>query len=93
MRTELYYSNEEGQQDRKAFSQEQTFFIAPEVGLSYRFDYFDIGQGLGHSTEHAFGISYDPNPSVRLRLDAHHQLLPNSPDVFNFLNFSFSVSF
>lgn len=108
-KTELYYSAEEGYLDQRALSSEWTWFARPEIGLSYRFDYYDRGSDdvvvavtpsiatapfdVGHATEHVIGICYDPNPSVRLRLDYHHLLMPASSDQVDMFNLSWSISF
>lgn len=107
-KTEAYVSAEDGYADQRALSTEWTWFAAPEIGLSYRFDYYDPGADqrivsvapfatvslpLGHATEHAIGVCFDPQPSVRLRLDLHHLLLPDTDDTIDFLNLSWSVSF
>ncbi|MCR9243562.1 MAG: hypothetical protein NXI31_00915 [bacterium] len=107
-KTEAYISWEDGFDDQRAFSTEWTWFPTSRVGLSYRFDYYDPGSDMrvvsaapftlmslpfGHSTEHAIGITYDPDPSVRLRLDLHHNNLPNSSSSVDFINFNWSLSF
>ena len=108
-KTEAYVSNEDGYKDQRALSSEWTWFAADHVGFSYRFDYYDRGSdqtvvgvvptittaaaSLGFATEHVFGLCYDPNPSVRLRLDYHHLLLPNTAAHADFVNLSWSVSF
>lgn len=102
-KTEAYVSAEDGYEDQKAFSSEWTWFVDPKWGLSYRFDYYDMGSDfnvfttsvvpLGHSTEHVVGVCFSPNDSVRLRLDLHHNLLPNTDDTADYLNFSWSFSF
>lgn len=107
-RTELYLSRETAYADQRALSTECTWFAAPNLGISYRFDYYDPGSDqrivslspfataavdLGHATEHVIGFCYDPDPSVRLRLDLHHLLLPNTGDTIDFLNLSWSLSF
>jgi hypothetical protein len=106
-KTEAYYSAEDGFEDQRAFSTEWTYFVTPEWGLSYRFDFYDQGSDirlvappatvglvdLGHATEHAVGICYNPNASVRLRLDYHHTLLPRSDETADFVNVSWSTSF
>lgn len=107
-KTEAYISSEGVYQDQKAFSSSLTWFACSAWGLSYRFDYYDSGSDLsvvaltpftllelprGHSTEHVAGISYNPNESVRLRLDLHHNNLPNTNGTADFINFSWSVSF
>lgn len=108
-KTELYYSGEDGYADQRVLSTEWTWFALPEVGLSYRFDYYDRGSDdvvvaatptiatmeldMGHATEHVIGVCYDPRPSVRLRLDLHHLLLPQSGNEVDMLNFSWSFSF
>ncbi|MCC7061754.1 MAG: hypothetical protein IT456_03050 [Planctomycetes bacterium] len=102
-KTELYYSAEDGLKDQRALSSELTWFASPQWGLSYRFDYYDAGSDFniflsgvaerGTSTEHVVGVTYNPNNSVRLRLDAHHNNLPNSDDTADYVNFSWSISF
>lgn len=103
-KTEAYYSAEDNLADKRAFSTEWTYFVTPMWGLSYRFDYFDGGadltflptpavRDLGHSTEHVVGVCYNPNASVRLRLDIHRNNLPNTSDTVDFVNLSWSVSF
>lgn len=108
-KTELYYSHEVGYGDQRALSSEWTWFVRPTLGLSYRFDFYDRGSDqvlvaltptpatlpldLGFATEHVLGVCYDPDPSVRLRLDFHHLLLPNSSGEVDFVNLSWSVSF
>ncbi|MFO1076902.1 MAG: TonB-dependent receptor [Planctomycetota bacterium] len=108
-KTELYYSAEDGYRDQKALSSEWTWFVRPDVGLSYRFDYYDRGGDdvvvaispsivtapvvLGRAAEHVLGICYDPNPSVRLRLDFHHLLLPAGGGEVDFVNLGWSLSF
>jgi hypothetical protein len=104
-KTEAYYSAEQNVADKRAFSTEWTYFVTPMWGLSYRFDYFDGGgddinpgvpvviASLGHSTEHVVGVCYNPNASVRLRLDFHHNNLPNTSDTVDYVNVSWSVSF
>ncbi|MBL8734551.1 MAG: hypothetical protein JNN13_19400 [Planctomycetes bacterium] len=108
-KTELYYSREVGYRDQRAVSSEWTWFVRPTLGLSYRFDFYDRGSDqvlvaltptpatlpldLGFATEHVLGVCFDPNPSVRLRLDFHHLLLPNRSDEVDFVNLSWSVSF
>lgn len=93
LRLEAYRSWEEGQEDRKAFSVMPGFQLRDDTGLSYRFDYFAAGQGLGIATEHSLGIYYDYRPQARLRLDLAHQELPNSADAVDYLVLSFSLSF
>lgn len=107
-KTEAYVSAEGPYDDQRALSMEFTWFALDKVGLSYRFDYFDSGSdqvvtslapfttaeaARGHATEHVIGICFDPDPSVRLRLDFHHSLLPNSDESVDFVNFGWSVSF
>ena len=103
MKTELYYSAEDGFTDQRAASTEWTYFVHPKWGVSYRFDYYDRGEDLnvflaavaplGTATEHVVGVNFNPNESVRLRLDLHHTNLPNSDDTVDYLNFSWSASF
>lgn len=108
-KSEFYHSGERGYADQRALSTEWTWFVRPTVGLSYRFDYYDRGSDqvlvavspvpttlpfdVGFATEHVLGVCYDPDPSVRLRLDLHHLLMPNSSDVVDFVNLSWSISF
>lgn len=103
-KTEAYYSAEDNLKDKRAFSSEWTYFVTPMWGVSYRFDYFDNGadltfvptpavRNLGHSTEHVVGVCYNPNASVRLRLDYHHNNLPSSSETVDYVNLSWSVSF
>ncbi|MCA8974939.1 MAG: hypothetical protein KDC98_09465 [Planctomycetes bacterium] len=107
-KTEAYISSEGSYDDQRALSTEWTWFMSPQWGLGYRFDYYDAGSDLavvslapftlletqrGHSTEHVVGITFDPNESVRLRLDFHHNNLPNTKNTADFVNFSWSVSF
>jgi hypothetical protein len=71
--------------------------------VSYRFDWYERGEDfdvfaagivdLGTSTEHVVGLSFNPDESIRLRLDWHHNNLPASDDVVDYVNFSWSVSF
>ncbi len=91
LKSEAYYSGEEGVSDREGYYVQPTYFLTPEWGVSYRSDYFNPGDG--HATEQVLGISFDPNESVRLRLDTHHTELPNSSDSVQSLVFSFSASF
>lgn len=102
---EAYYSAEDGVTDQRALSAEATYFVTPEWGVSYRYDFYDRGADmnvfapgmpvldLGHSTEHVVGVTYNPHPSVRLRLDLHHNNLPNTSDTVQFANLSWSLSF
>lgn len=104
---EAYYSAEQGLRDQRALSLETTYFVVPEWGVSYRYDFYDAGGDLtnvllpgpqtvttlGFATEHVVGVSYNPHPSVRLRLDLHHTNLPNSPNTAQFVNLSWSLSF
>jgi hypothetical protein len=107
-KTEVYLSAEGAYADQRAVSTEWSWFASQNLTLSYRFDYYEPGvderivslapfatapMDLGHTTEHVVGICYDPNPSVRLRLDLHHMLLPNSDDTIDFANVSWSLSF
>lgn len=102
-RGEAYYSGEEGFLDQRALSAETTWYPSAEWGLSYRFDYYDAGsdfnvfaagvQPRGISTEHVLGCCYNPHPSVRLRLDLHHNNLPNTPGDVQYVNLSWSLSF
>ncbi len=108
-KTEFYSSGEDGYLDQRAASTEFTWFALPKLGISYRFDYYDRGSDqvvvavsptivtmpldVGHATEHVVGLCYDPRPSVRLRLDMHHLLLPRSDDAVDSLNLSWSLSF
>ncbi|MFY9341275.1 MAG: TonB-dependent receptor [Planctomycetota bacterium] len=101
-KTELYYSAEDGFVDQRAASSEWTWFVCPCWGLTYRFDFYDAGSDvsplgpvapLGIATEHVVGLSFDPNPSVRLRLDVHHGNLPNTDDTVDYVNISWSISF
>jgi hypothetical protein len=102
-RAEAYYSAEDGFADQRAASIEGSWFLTPQWATSYRFDFYDRGEDfnifsssvveLGTSTEHVFGLSYNPNESVRLRLDLHHNNLPGSDDTVDYLNFSWSISF
>lgn len=104
MRTEAYYSREDGFLDQKAASTEWTYWLGQgQWGVTYRFDYYERGsdlnvfaasvQSLNWATEHVVGINYNPNNSVRLRLDVHHINLPNSGDTADYINFSWSASF
>jgi hypothetical protein len=103
VRAEGYYSAEDGFEDQRAASLEGSWFFQPEWSASYRFDFYDRGadlnpfalvvQPLGISTEHVFGLSFNPNDSVRLRLDWHHNNQPASDDVVDYINFSWSISF
>ncbi|MBL8752102.1 MAG: hypothetical protein JNK15_02270 [Planctomycetes bacterium] len=103
VRAEGYYSAEDGFEDQRAASLEGSVFVAPQWSATYRFDYYDRGEDLnlftttvlplGASTEHVFGVSFNPNDSVRLRLDWHHNNLPGSDDVVDYVNFSWSISF
>lgn len=102
-KTEAYYSAEEDYEDQRAFSTEWTYFVSPQWGLSYRFDYYDSGSDFnilasavtprGHSTEHTIGVCYNPNESVRLRLDLARNLLPDTDETVDFVNLSWSLSF
>lgn len=108
-KTEAYVSAEDGYRDQRALSTEWTWFAIDHVGFSYRFDYYDRGSDQvvvavlpaisamelpsGHATEHVFGVCWDPDPSVRLRLDYHHTLLPNSATHVDSVNLSWSISF
>ncbi|HEX5050351.1 MAG TPA: hypothetical protein VFZ65_01135 [Planctomycetota bacterium] len=102
-KTELYYSAEADVADKRAVTTEWNWFFQPAWVVSYRFDYFDAGADLdplgtavvlqGHATEHVLGLCYTPSESVRLRLDLHHLLLPNTDDTVDFVNLSWSVSF
>ena len=60
------------------------------VGLS-PFTTMELPRGI--ATEHVVGVCFNPNDSVRLRLDYHHGLLPRTEDTVDFLNFSWSISF
>ncbi len=103
MRTEAYYSREDGFLDQKAASTEWTYWLHPQWGVTYRFDYYERGSdlnifaaavtSLGWATEHVIGVNFNPNPSVRLRLDVHHTNLPNTDDTVDYVNFSWSASF
>lgn len=103
MKSEGYYSMEAGFADQIAASSEWTWFAVDALGLTYRFDYYDSGSDLnvfalavtprGIATEHVVGLCYNPDPSVRLRLDMHHINLPNTGDAVQFVNFSWSISF
>lgn len=105
---EAYYSAEQGLTDQRALSAEATYFVHSQWGVSYRYDFYDAGGDrtnvvfgptppvridLGHSTEHVIGVTFNPNPSVRLRLDLHHNNLPNSASTVQFVNLSWSLSF
>lgn len=99
---EAYVSSESGLADQRALSAETTYFVHPQWGVSYRYDFYDAGGDilpiplrvdLGHATEHVIGIAYNPHPSVRLRLDLHHTSLPNTPNEVQFVNLSWSLSF
>ena len=91
--------------DQRALSAEATWWVDDEWGVSYRYDFYDAGADqnvfvpgmpildLGHSTEHVVGVTYNPHPGVRLRLDLHHNNLPNSPNTAQYANFSWSISF
>jgi hypothetical protein len=102
-RAELYYSAERGFEDQRAASFEGSWFFLPEWSVSYRFDWYERGEDfdvfaagvvdLGTSTEHVVGLSFNPDESIRLRLDWHHNNLPASDDVVDYVNFSWSVSF
>jgi len=102
---EAYYSAEENFVDQRALSAEFNYFVTPEWGVAYRYDFYDAGSDLnpflptpavlplGHSTEHVIGVNYNPHPSVRLRLDLHHNNLPNTSNTVQFANVSWSISF
>lgn len=104
---EAYVSAEAGFADQRALSLETTYFVHPQWGVSYRYDFYDAGGDLtnivfgtpqatidlGFSTEHVVGVSYNPHPSVRLRLDLHHNNLPNTSNTVQFVNLSWSLSF
>ncbi|MCK5940942.1 MAG: hypothetical protein KAI24_03140 [Planctomycetes bacterium] len=104
---EAYYSGEDGigVRDQRALSAEATWWVDAEWGISYRYDFYDSGSDVnvlapgmpllsrGHSTEHVVGLTYNPHPSVRLRLDLHHNNLPNTSDTVQFANVSWSLSF
>jgi len=104
---EAYYSGEDGNgvTDQRALSAEATYWVDSEWGVSYRYDFYDPGSdtnvfvpgmpilALGHSTEHVLGVTYNPHPNVRLRLDLHHNNLPNTDDTVQYANFSWSFSF
>lgn len=102
-KTEVYSSREEGFADQLAVSTETSWFVTPQWAVTYRFDYYDPGSDLapllsavapqGHATEHVVGVCFDPTAGVRLRLDGHHLLLPQSDETADFLNLSWSVSF
>ncbi len=107
-KVEAYASAERGYADQRAVSCEGTWFVVPKLGLTYRFDYYDSGSDdvivsltpfatvaapRGHATEHVAGICFTPDPSVRLRLDLHHQLLPNTDATVDYVNLSWSISF
>lgn len=103
MKTEGYYSQEAGFGDQIAASTEWAWFALDAFGLTYRFDYYDSGSDLnvfalavrprGISTEHVIGLCYNPDPAVRLRLDLHHNNLPNTSNSVDFINLSWSISF
>lgn len=102
---EAYYSAEDGVRDQRALSLETTWFASAEWGVSYRYDFYDAGADLnpflptpavldlGHSTEHVIGVMFNPNSSVRLRLDLHHNNLPSTSDTVQYANLSWSISF
>lgn len=102
-RTEAYYSAEADVADQRAFSQELNWFASDTWTLSYRFDWYDTGADLdpfgttllprGHASEHVAGVCWSPREGVRLRLDAHHLLLPNTSDTLDYVNLSWSLSF
>ena len=108
-KAEFYQSAEDGYLDQRAASTELTWFALAHLGISYRFDYYDRGSDqvvvatspsivtmpldVGHATEHLVGLCYDPCPSVRLRLDFHHLLMPRSDAVVDSVNLSWSLSF
>jgi hypothetical protein len=93
LQAEAYRSWEVGLEDRQGVWVQPTWWIGHGFGLSYRFDYFDIGMNVGHATENVFSLVFDPNESVRLRIDYHHVEMPGSPDTSDIINFSFSAGF
>ncbi len=102
-RTEAYYSAERDVEDQRVLSQQVNWFVDDSFTVSYRFDYYDAGadldplgttvRSLGHATEHVVGLCWCPREGVRVRLDVHHQLLPNSDETIDFVNLSWSLSF
>ena len=103
---EAYVSAERGFADQRVLSAEATYFVHAKWGLSYRYDFYDAGGDLsnptfgpqvvvdlGHASEHVIGVVFNPNTSVRLRLDLHHNNLPNSSNTVQFVNLSWSLSF
>lgn len=103
---EAYVSSEKGFADQRALSAETTYFVHPQWGVSYRYDFYDAGGDLtnplfgpqavidlGHSSEHVVGVTFNPHQSVRFRLDLHHNNLPNTSNTVQFVNLSWSFSF
>ncbi|HLQ37841.1 MAG TPA: hypothetical protein VK348_08575 [Planctomycetota bacterium] len=93
LQAEGYHSAESGTEDKTGVYIQPTWYLLPKWGVSYRFDYFNPGEGLGIATEHVFTTLFDPQKNVRLRLDLHHMELPHSHDALDFVDFSFSLSF
>ncbi len=66
-KTELFLTDEDLGENRTAFYTQPAWRFTDQFIGFYRFDYLDAGTLSGNTTEHAFGLVYDPIPTVRIR--------------------------
>ena len=79
-KNEVFYTFENGEQDRFAFYTQPAFRLCDEWIVFYRFDYLDPGQNAETTLEHVAGINFLPHPLVRIRGAAFFKDYRNSSD-------------
>lgn len=66
-KSEVFATDEDSGGDRFAVYTQPAWRINSEWTGFYRFDFLDDGTGNGDKTEHAFGLTFRPDPIVHLR--------------------------
>lgn len=92
-KNEIFYSYEDGQDNRLAFYTQPAYRINGKWLAFYRYDYLDPGQGQSYTTEHVVGLNYLPIPTVRLRAVGLLKHIDDPSDDVLALQFSATVSF
>ena len=66
-KTEFFATDEDLGGDRLAFYTQPAWRLDDKWTAFYRYDFLDDGTGRGDRTEHAFGLAFNPLPTVRIR--------------------------
>ena len=92
-KNEIFYTFEQGEQDRLAFYTQPAFRITNRWQAFYRFDYLDPGQDLPTTLEHAVGINFLAHRLLRVRLTSFYKDYLNGSDDVVIGQLSATVSF